>query len=244
MRANGRPAYLQEPMSTRDSLFPYPSHDRAEYFLQAIANAKLAGAAAWCFHTDVGVNYREGPALLEDRLRAYPEPEWAFVNSLNARVMLRTSNGVNYVVAENGGGAGVRADRTAAGPGSWEVFGASALAGGPLIADDRIALTTANGMYLQAAGGGGALLRADGQTIGAWETFRIEKPGGGVIRHGDAVALRANDTPWYVTAESGGGGNVMVNVAARAAWETFTILFVSPHATDPAALQVDAGRRR
>src|SRR5262249_49552733 len=87
MRANGKPAYLQESMSTRDNLFFYPSHDRAEYFLQAIAHAKLAGAAAWCFHTDVGVHYREGPPFLEDRLKAYQEPEWAFVNSLNAKVI-------------------------------------------------------------------------------------------------------------------------------------------------------------
>ena len=104
MRSNGRPAYLQESMSTRDDLFFYPNHDRAEYFLQAIAHAKLAGAAAWCFHTDVGVDYRFGPPFLEDRLRSYAEPEWAFVNSLNARVLLQTSNGVNYVVAEGGGG--------------------------------------------------------------------------------------------------------------------------------------------
>ena len=240
MKANGRPAYLQETMPTRDDLFFYPAHDRAEYFLQAIAHAKLAGAAAWCFHTDVGVDYRSGPALLEDRLRAYAEPEWAFVNSLKARVVLRANNGVNYVVAEGGGGAGVRADRTAAGPGPWQEFGVSALSGGPLLADDRVALTTSDGRYyLQAAGGGGASLRAAGATVGAWETFQIEKTGGGVIRHGDSIALRANDTSWYVVAENGGGGNVAVNSAARGAWETFTILFLSPHATDPVPLTVD-----
>ena len=100
MKSNGRPAYLQEPMSTRDNLFAYPSHDRADFFLQAIANAKLAGAAAWCFHTDVAVDYRNGPQFLEDRLRSYPEPEWAFVNSLNARVVLQTSDGVHRLVAE------------------------------------------------------------------------------------------------------------------------------------------------
>jgi hypothetical protein len=233
LRSNGRPAYLQEPMSTRDDLFRYPSHDRAEYFLQAIANAKLAGAAAWCFHTDVGVDYRSGPELLEDRLRAHPEPEWAFVNSLKARVMLRANNGVNYVVAEGGGGGGVRADRTAAGPGSWQEFGVTALSGGPLVADDRVAVTAADGRHLQATGGGGASLRAAGDTVGGWETFQIEKTGGGVIRHGDSISLRANDTSWYVVAESGGGGNVAVNSASRGGWETFTVLFVTPHATDP-----------
>jgi hypothetical protein len=243
MRSNGRPAYLQEPMSTRDNLFPYPAHDRAEYFLQAIGHAKLAGAAAWCFHTDVGTDYRTGPALLEDRLRSFPEPEWAFVNSLKARVMLRASNGVNYVVAEGGGGAGVRADRTAAGPGAWEEFGASALGGGPLIADDRLSLAAANGSYLQATGGGGSSLRATAPSVGASETFRIEKSGGGMIRQGDAVALRVEGTSWYVTAEGGGGGSVMANVAARAAWEMFTVLFLSPHSTDPEALQIQGERR-
>jgi hypothetical protein len=239
MKANGKPAYLQEPMSTRDNLFAYPSHDRAEFFMQAIAHAKLSGAAAWCFHTDVAVDYRTGPALLEDRLRARPEPEWAFVNSLKARVILRASNGVNYVVAEGGGGGGVRADRTSAGPGPWQEFVASALSGGPLVADDRVALLASDGLhYLQATGGGGAALRAVGESVGAWETFRIEKTGGGVLRHGDSISLRANDTAWYVVAESGGGGNVAVNSAARGAWETFTVLFVSPHPTDPVPVTI------
>jgi hypothetical protein len=234
MKANGKPAYLQEPMSTRDSLFPYPSHDRAEYFMQAIAHAKVAGAAAWCFHTDAGVDYRQGPPLLEDRLRANVEPEWTFVTSLKPRIMLRSSNG-NLVVAEGGGGAGVRADRTTAGPGSWDVFSVTALSGGPLIADDRIAMVAADGThYLQAAAGGGAALRATGQSAGAWETFRIEKSGSyPVVRHGDAISLRANDTVWYVVAESGGGGNVAVNSTARGGWETFTVMLLTPHATDP-----------
>src|ERR1700730_11594845 len=96
LKTNGRPAYLQEPMATRDTVFRYPSNDRSEYFLQAIANAKLSGAAAWCFHTEVAVDFRHGPPFLEDRLRAYPEPEWLFVSSLNARIVLQASNGANY----------------------------------------------------------------------------------------------------------------------------------------------------
>ncbi len=237
MKSNGKPAYLQEPMSTRDNLFPYPSHDRAEFFMQAIANAKLAGAAAWCFHTDVAVDFRDGPPFLEDRLRAYPEPEWAFVNSLNPRVILQTSNGINFLVAEGGGGGGVRADRTAAGPGSWEVLSASALSGGPLISGDRVAFTTADGIhYLQATGGGGTSLRAAGASIGGWEAFIIEKPGGGIIRHGNSITLRANETPFYVSAEGGGGGSVSVNSASPGAWETFKILFVSPHSAVTASL--------
>ena len=247
LRANGRPAYMQEPMTTRDSFFVYPSHDRAEYFLQAIANAKLAGAAGWTFHTEVGVDFRDGPPFFEDRLRAYPEPEWAFVNSLKPRIVLRTSNGVNFVVAENGGGGGVRADRSASGPGSWEVFDIVDLAGGPLISGDRVALATADGAhYLQAVGGGGGQLRASSDSIGAVETFTIEKPGGGVIHHGDAVSLRAGGSTWYVSAESGGGANVSVTGTARGAFETFTLLFTTPHsvAASAAGSQRTSGEKR
>jgi hypothetical protein len=173
--------------------------------------------------------------LFEDRLRAW-DLEWTFVNSLNARVILRANNGVNYVVPEAGGGAGVRADRTSAGPGSWEILGVSSLSGGPLISGDRLAFKVFDGShYLQAAGGGGATLRADSGAIGAWETFSIERSGGGVIRHGESIALRASDTPWYVTAEGGGGANVFVNSVSRGAWETFTIFFVSPHSSDTAS---------
>ncbi len=237
LKANGRPAYLQEPMATRDRLSRYPSSDRAEYFRQAIANAKLSGAAAWCFHTRLGVDFRDGPPSFEDRLRAYPEPEWAFVSSLEARVVLRANNGVSYVVAEGGGGGGVRADRAAAGPGGWEILGVSALSGGPLISGDRVAFTTSDGIhYLQAANGGGGPLRASSQNAGAWETFTIEKLGGGLIHHGDSIALRAGDSSWYVVADSGGGGSVNVTSASRGAWETFTILFVTPHSSQvPAA---------
>ena len=96
MRANGRPAYLQETMSTRDASVAYPSNDRAEYFLQAIGHARQSGAAAWCFHSHAGTDYRTGPALLEDRLRSFQEPEWAFVSALKARVNLRASNGSSH----------------------------------------------------------------------------------------------------------------------------------------------------
>jgi hypothetical protein len=235
LRSNGRPAYLQETNSTRDPT--YQSNDRSDYFLQAIANAKLSGAAAWCFHTLVGVNFGDGgPAFLEDRLRAYQEPEWTFVNSLKARVILRTGNGVNYVVPEGGGGAGVRADRSIAGPGSWEILGVTALVGGPLISGDRVAFATPDGAhYLQAVGGGGSSLRATSQSIGSAETFIIERPGDGVIRHGESVSLRASNTQWYMVAEGGGGGGVNVNSASRGPSETFTVLFVSPHSSDTTA---------
>jgi hypothetical protein len=230
MKVNGKPAYMQESMSTRDELYFYPAHDRADYFMQSIANAKMAGAAAWCFHTDAGVDFRHSLPFVEDVLRSYPEPDWNFVTSLIPRVALKTSDGTHYVVAEGGGGGGVVADRTAAGPGSWEIVSVVSVSGGPLVSGDRVVLRTADGThYLQAAAGGGGALRAVGESIGAWETFIIERAGGGLIRHGDAVSLRVNNTSWYVGAAGGGGGSVSVNNSSRGSWETFTILFISPH---------------
>ena len=109
-----------------------------------------------------------------------------------------------------------------------------------------MALTAADGIhYLQAVGGGGSSLRAVGQSVGSWETFTIERAGGGggVIRHGESITLRANDTSWYVVAEGGGGGNVNVNNASRGPSETFTSLFVTPHSSDLAAGQVTPSKK-
>ena len=72
LRTNGRPAYLQEP-----ARFPFPSTDRADYFRLARENAKRVGAAAWCFHTDLGFNL--GGARFSALLQSRREPEWAFV---------------------------------------------------------------------------------------------------------------------------------------------------------------------
>jgi len=80
LKSSGRPVYLQEPNRTRDPR--YEANDRAEYFQLARAHAKRAGAAAWCFHTMVAVDFREGPRTIEERLRAFSEPEWTFVQSL------------------------------------------------------------------------------------------------------------------------------------------------------------------
>src|SRR5258708_263079 len=90
LRSAGKPVDMQEPMGTRDSSGIATSL-RATYFMQAMANAKLSGAAAWCFHTRIAFDFRTGAPFLEDRLRAIPDPEWAFVTALNARVVLRTA---------------------------------------------------------------------------------------------------------------------------------------------------------
>ncbi|MBM3773455.1 MAG: hypothetical protein FJW27_19630 [Acidimicrobiia bacterium] len=84
-------------------------------------------------------------------------------------------------------------------------------------------------------------MRATSPTIGAWETFTIESSGGGVIRHGEPIALRTSSGA-FVVAENGGDGNVMANGTFRAAWETFTLLYVTPHGSDVAAPGLPLGR--
>lgn len=228
LKSIGRPIYLQEPMPTRDFTFTwYVQHDKAEYFLKAAANAKLSGAAAWCFHSPLADDLRGGQTFLEDVFRAYPEPEWAFMNALlPARVNLQTANGVNYVKAEGGGGGDVSANSIAVG--SWETFNVSSLSGVPLVDGDRVAIRTADGThYLTAVGGGGGALRAAADSAGPWETFIVEKPEGGGIRPGDSIRLRVNsDARWYIAAEGGGGGRVMANRPSAGTWETFTLRFV------------------
>src|SRR5262245_32000685 len=228
LKTAGRPVYLQEPMPTRDPRFSYyPQHDRAEYFLKAAASAKLAGAAAWTFHTVVGDDLRGAQTFIEDKLRAFPEPEWTFMTSLlPARVNFKAANEVNYVQADGGGGGDVRATSIAAG--QWETFNISALDGLPLVNGDRVTIAAPDGRhYLQAVGGGGGPMRAASTSAGSWETFVVEKPDGGGIRPGDAIRLRvAGDTRWYVAAEGGGGSSVMVNRPMAGSYETFKLLFV------------------
>lgn len=48
LRASGKPAYLQEPPKYEDA------GSNANDFLEAARQAKLAGAAAWCYHTSAG----------------------------------------------------------------------------------------------------------------------------------------------------------------------------------------------
>lgn len=219
LRANGRPAYLQEP--TR---FPFPSTDRPEYFREALANAKLAGAAAWCFHTNLTFDIG-GAGPVERLFEARDRPDGQFLNALDPALHFRTASGIHYVTAEGGGGGDANATRMAAG--LWETFRVTVIGGGPLVSGDHIALRTSDGFhYLQAVGGGGVTVRAVGLVPGPWETFIIEKAGGGAIRPGDAVTLKTAANPvWYVCAEDGGGSRLSANRAAAGLWETFTVAF-------------------
>jgi hypothetical protein len=221
LKRNGKPAYLQEPMPTQYIYFP-ASYSSENYRNQMI-NAKLTGAAAWCFHTNIQGDRPD--ALFQNLIENEPEPERAFVNALLPRINLQTSNGINFVVAESGGGEDVNANRLGAGP--YETFTVTVLAGGPIVDGDRVALRTANEKhYVQAVSGGGGTLRAVGEGIGPFETFVVEKPDGGAVRPGDTIRLKVADGPWYLSADGGGGGNLSANKTSAGLWETFRVFFV------------------
>jgi hypothetical protein len=140
------------------------------------------------------------------------------------KVSFKSSNG-KYVVAENGGGREVRADRPAIGP--WETFMLTDLNGGTLESGNAVNIQAANGMYMVAEGGGGGVVNANRPAAGAWERFVIKKvKGNGVIRDQDAIALQAANSQ-YVVAEGGGGGVVKANRPAIGPWETFTIIMAA-----------------
>jgi hypothetical protein len=221
LKASGRPAYLQEPIPTRYP--PFPASFSSDNYREQMISAKLAGAAAWCFHTNIQGDRPD--ALFQALIESEPEPERAFVNALLPRINLRTSNGINFVAAEGGGGGDVNADRLGAGP--FETFTVEVLSGGPIFDGDRVAIRSVDDThYLQAVSGGGGALRAIGDRIGLFETFVVEKSGGGAVRDGDAVRIRLNDATWYVSAEGGGGGRAMINRPSAGLWETFTVFFV------------------
>jgi subtilisin family serine protease len=137
-------------------------------------------------------------------------------------VNFQASNG-QYVVAENGGGGVINANRVSAG--AWEAFTLVDRNGGLLQDGDSVNLYTWDWWVLQAPGGGGGALVGSGTMPHSWETFVIQKvggSGGSVIANGDQVALRT-DAGNYVVAEGGGGGVVNANRVAIGAWETFTI---------------------
>lgn len=133
-----------------------------------------------------------------------------------------------YVVAENGGGDVVNANRTAIG--SWEKFTLIDLNGGSLESGDLVNLQSVGGYYVVAESGGDDVVNCNRTTPLSWETFRIAKvSGAGTIHSGDAISLQASNG-WsgaggnYVVAEDGGGSVVNANRPVVGSWERFTII--------------------
>jgi hypothetical protein len=137
-------------------------------------------------------------------------------------VSLRADNG-QYVVAENGGGWVVNANRDAIGP--WETFNLIDLDGGSLRDGDFVAFQASSGHYLQAVDGGGGTMLAIGPRADPWETFILvdrDRPGG-VVQSWDAIALQSHNG-YFVVAEYGGGNAVNVNREWIGPYETFRLV--------------------
>lgn len=139
-------------------------------------------------------------------------------------ISFRTDNG-HFLVAENGGGAYVAANRTAIG--AWESFVLVDVKGGDLRHGDVINLRANNGAFVVAENGGGSLVNADRAVASSWEAFHIlNLDGFSDFLTGDHVALQAANGQ-FVVAENGGGGSgpgsVNANRSVIGAWETFVI---------------------
>jgi len=141
-----------------------------------------------------------------------------------ASLAFRTATG-HYLVAENGGGTFVGADRTALG--DWERFGYVDLNGGELLNNDVINLRAFNGQFVTAENGGGGVVNANRAVAQGWEAFRlVNLEGRSRFQTGDRVAIQASNGQ-YVVAENGGGGStsgaVNANRPSVGAWETFVL---------------------
>lgn len=187
---------------------------------------------SYCHLNAVGINFSQGFG---------PQPGNVIRNAFNGASCLGTcgdpgngtyttafqSSGGFFVVAENGGGSVVNANRTGVGP--WETFTLIDQNGGNLESGDLVNIQTVGGFFVVAEGGGGDVVNANRSSAGTWETFRIEKVGGGGgIGSGDAISLQAFNG-WsggggnFVVAEGGGGSVVNANRGGVGPWETFTI---------------------
>jgi len=157
-------------------------------------------------------------------------------------VSLRTDNG-RYLTNEiDGGGTWISADRTAVA--AWERWVLFDLNGAPLQSGDAIQLRYVSrdgtSRYLVAdmnGGGPGSVAQGNRSEPREWETFIIERVGGGAIADGASIHLKSSVRPYYVCAEGGGGragyGSVVVDRPNALAWETFTLEVIQPQDVCP-----------
>lgn len=92
------------------------------------------------------------------------------------KVALKADSG-QWVQAEGGGGPNKKLMAIASAPNSWEQFTLVDLdnPGGAVGSSDRIALRSSGGYYIVAELGGGYILKVDRTSIGAWETFILNR---------------------------------------------------------------------
>jgi hypothetical protein len=134
------------------------------------------------------------------------------------KVALQTSNGC-YLSAEGGGGGAVSANRTAAG--TWETFELVGVRGG------RIAFRTYDGHYLNVSQ---SQLQAKEHGLSNASVFQFQvTPRARNLTaetqflSRDRVSIQVIGGQ-YVTAESGGGGDLVVNRTRRQEWESFKVI--------------------
>jgi hypothetical protein len=212
----GEPAAARIPMNEarrflRRTTIAVPLGPR--HFFASSSVEPDASHQAWRLPADVGTGRAVTDLVVTDPTVTVP-----------VRIHLKTYNG-QYVSAERGGGGTVVANRNLAG--SWETFQLVDQNGPPLNSGDQSALRADNGQFVSAEGGGGREVVANRSAMGVWETFTILHADGssGVIANGQQVALRASNGQ-FVSAQGGGGGEVVANRSAIQAWETFTIEMV------------------
>jgi murein DD-endopeptidase MepM/ murein hydrolase activator NlpD len=179
---------------------------------------------------------------------------FTFVQNTLARhisVTLRSSRG-GFVVAENGGGGIVNANRNEAR--EWETFTLLDLNDGELENGDEVNIRTINGNFFVAINGGGGDLFANAAVKDEWKKFKIVRfntSPTNVIRDGDRIAFKTSGG-YFITADGGGGGNV---TAKRTAIDNQTVFrlrvlgnptpmklsgpFTMPQAVSPFPMGVD-----
>ena len=115
---------------------------------------------------------------------------------------------------------------------------------GVVFADNRLgSLTSINGSFLSAEGGGGGALYANKPAQGPWERFAILDIsqnlffGGKLLMSGDSVCIETNNNN-FVVAEGGGGRETNANRKECGPWETFQIFLLG---NTPAGLYPVAG---
>jgi hypothetical protein len=134
------------------------------------------------------------------------------INLAGEKVALQTSNG-KLVHAYNGGGHEVRAISSSIS--DAETFFLVRLGGG------KVALRTSRGMYLTAdannSATGNGLLNARADWLDTWERYTL-------TTNGSRFCFQAESTNQFVSAEGGGGRELIANRDQCAEWEGFALV--------------------
>ena len=145
---------------------------------------------------------------------ATPATEWT--------VSFKTTNNY-YMVAENGGGYYVNANRTAIGP--WETFTLYDWDGGNIEDGDFVGIRTWNGnTWLWSDPNEEIIYAIGGGPSDTLYQIQNQDQYSQTITNGTHIALYSWDIGRYICAEGGGGSYVSVNRNVAWSWETFELV--------------------